>query len=783
MTAHDQETDTESPLIVGTELPSPTQQHTCATTGDLVHAQHSRRTKMSRKNRVRLCLALSVVVAVASPSVSHALSSVFTYQGQLEQSGLPADGTCDFQFSVWDAAGSGSPPSGGGQMGSTFPVANQVVSNGLFTVELNFGDGIFTGNNRWLQIAVRCPAGSGAYTTLSPRQRLTAIPYALYTPFAGQATVAVDLGCLGCVNAGDIADGAVSNATIEPGSIGANRLSFTPGTVTEITTTDGLTGGTITTTGVIGVNFGTAAGTVAAGDHNHGDAYWRITGNSGTTAGPNFLGTTDNQALELRVNNARALRLEPNANSPNVIGGFSGNSAWSGVVGATVAGGGESGLENSVTDDFGTVGGGWNNQAGNNFGSSGDASFAAVGGGRGNAASGDHATIGGGEGNHAGGSHATAGGGRYNFANGNNSTIGGGESNSATNDATVGGGSTNHADGVRAAIGGGSGNTAGGDSAVIGGGWLNTASGEASTIGGGGGNSATAAYATIAGGARSDPGDSATGNRVTDDYGTVGGGGNNQVGNNAGPTTDATYGTVAGGGGNMASGLGATVGGGGGNQATGAYATVGGGVFNFATGEHSTVPGGVGNLASGAGSLAVGRLSFATHNGSFVWGDGTQIAGSQGVNTFNALATGGFRFYFDAVGNHCDLTSTTGWQCFVPSDRNLKTEVVPVDGADVLDRLAAMPVQTWAYKADNGAARHMGPMAQDFHAAFRLGANDREINTVDANGVALAAIQGLYRLLQEKDAQIAALSARVGVLERNGVARPQCNAEKGKSGR
>jgi len=194
---------------------------------------------MSGVNRAGLSLALSVVVAVASPAVSHALGSAFTYQGQLQQSGLPADGTCDFQFSVWDAAGSGSPPSGGGQMGPTFPVANQVVSNGLFTVALNFGDGIFTGNNRWLQIAVRCPAGSGAYTTLSPRQRLTAIPYALYTPFAGQATVAVDLGCMGCVNAGEIADGAIGSTQIEPGSIAANRLAFTPGTVTEIGTGPG----------------------------------------------------------------------------------------------------------------------------------------------------------------------------------------------------------------------------------------------------------------------------------------------------------------------------------------------------------------------------------------------------------------------------------------------------------------------------------------------------------------------------------------------------------------
>ena len=74
--------------------------------------------------------------------------------------------------------------------------------------------------------------------------------------------------------------------------------------------------------------------------------------------GTNFLGTTDNQALELRVNGQRALRLEPNATSPNLIGGYSANWLASGVSGATIGGGGTASYLNRVTDDYGTVGGG-----------------------------------------------------------------------------------------------------------------------------------------------------------------------------------------------------------------------------------------------------------------------------------------------------------------------------------------------------------------------------------------------------------------------------------------
>ena len=67
-----------------------------------------------------------------------------------------------------------------------------------------------------------------------------------------------------------------------------------------------------------------------------------------------------------------------------------------------------------------------------------------------------------------------------------------------------------------------------------------------------------------------------------------------------------------------------------------------------------------------------------------------------------------------------------------------------------------MPITSWAYKTDN-TTRHIGPMAQDFHKAFGLGGSDKSIATVDADGVALAAIQGLHQMMKDKDAKIGTL--------------------------
>jgi hypothetical protein len=443
--------------------------------------------------------------------------SAFTYQGRLTSGGAPVNGQCDFQFSLFDAASAGT------QIGSTQPATNVSVMNGLFTVAIDFGGGAFNGAARWLEIGVRCPAGSGSYTTLSPRQALHAAPYALALP---------------------------------------------------------------------------------------------------------------------------GLWTQQNATSPNLIGGFSGNSVTSGVVGATIGGGGESGFPNRVTDSYGTVGGGGNNQAGNNAGTVNDRSGATVGGGIFNTASGQYATVGGGINNTASGSAAT--------------------------------------------VGGGINNTASGSAATVGGGYLNIASGE---------------------------------------YATVGGGIN--------------------------------------NTASGSDATVGGGYLNIASGEYATVGGGRENTAAGNYSFASGRRAKANNPGCFVWGDSTNAdVTCSNDNRTIFRSSGGYYIYTNASLTSGMFLSGGGSAWNAVSHRALKENFAPVDTRRLLARLAQIEITTWNYRSQGPAIRHIGPMADEFNALVDgLGGEGKDyINSLDADGVALASIQGLYGLVQEKDAEIAAMEAEIADL-------------------
>lgn len=318
-------------------------------------------------------------------------------------------------------------------------------------------------------------------------------------------------------------------------------------------------------------------------NHNHDGAYWKLTGNAGTTPGTNFVGTTDDQALDLKVNGARIVRYEPRPETPNIIGGNGANWVTSGVDGAVIAGGG----------------------------------------------------------------------------------------------------------------------------------------------------TPTAA------------------NRVTDYCGTIGGGAINQAGDGAGTTEDRAY---------------ATVGGGAGNAAGGNSSTVGGGSNNTASGNFSMVPGGQSNVASGLYGLAAGRRAKAYNDGAFVWADSTDLNfASTAANEFSVRCVGGARFVSAVDGGGFPSAGVTlaagagSWSSI--SDRAAKDNFRPVDGADVLARLARIPVLTWNMKTQDPAIRHIGPMAQDMYAQFGVGEDEKRINTVDADGIALAAIQGLYKLVQQKDAELTGLRA------------------------
>jgi hypothetical protein len=305
--------------------------------------------------------------------------------------------------------------------------------------------------------------------------------------------------------------------------------------------------------------------------------------------------------------------------------------------------------------------------------------------------------------------------------------------------ATVGGGWGNAATHVDATVGGGRGNVANGRHATVAGGLVNAAK-RGATVAGGSYNTA-AANAAIAGGSY-----------------------------NAG---DGYHASIGGGAGNEASAKYTTVSGGLGNRATAIYATVSGGRGNAASGNYASVAGGLSNDAGSDYSFASGRRASiaASHPGVFMHADSNdQDFTSAAPNEFAVRATGGVRLVtaIDSEGNPLVgvvLPAGSGaWSSL--SDRAAKENVVPADPQLVLSLLAELPISTWSYAGQDSSVRHIGPMAQDFHAAFGAGEDDRHISTVDADGVALAAIQALYGMVKERDVQMAALEERIAALER-----------------
>ncbi len=423
----------------------------------------------------------------------------------------------------------------------------------------------------------------------------------------------------------------------------------------------------------------------------------------------------------------------------NTLEGSGYNHVSPGVRGATISGGGQPSWPNHVTGDFGTIGGGSGNQAGElatvggGFGNNASILRASIGGGSGNTANRDGATVGGGVDNLAAGAHATVGGGFGNEASDVNATVGGGSGNIASGRrTTIGGGSINAASGLDSTVGGGVGNTASGAYATVSGGTTNTSAGRDTAIGGGAGNVANGKEGTIGGGLA---------NRVSDNYGAVGGGRGNLAGDGDTDLEDARY------------------------------ATVGGGLDNTASGAFSTAPGGSANQAGGDYSFAAGRRAVidAAHNGSFLFADSHAVDFySTAVDEFAVRATGGVRFVtaIDAAGNAVagvQLPPGSGsWASL--SDRAAKTNFAAVDGRELLMRLATLPIGTWNYRSQAAWVRHIGPTAQEFRAAFGLGESDLYISAVDADGVALAAIQALTHMVLEQEAQISEQTQQIADL-------------------
>ena len=467
-------------------------------------------------------LSLLLLSTITYPLWSRAQSTTFSYQGRLNDASRSATGSYDLSFTLYDSTNQPGTVVAG-------PITNSptAVTNGLFTVTLDFGSGVFSGSDRWVEIAVRTN-GSGAFVVLLPRQLLTPAPYAIHAANAG---------------------------SLENNGLVGLRVQMQPnsGSLSNIIN---VAGGS-----PINVSAGNAA-TVAGGGASVGgfDFPNRVIADYGTIGGGAANTVTSGYGT--------------------VAGGW-GNDA-SGVQGSTISGG----TFNTASGFFSTVGGGGYNVAsgaGSFVGGGGDdgvkiarntasGTAAVVVGGMDNFATGNASTVGGGNGNAADGNgigFATVGGGNNNGASGAYTTISGGNGNqAATNYATVGGGASNGSKGEYATVSGGGFNQATGRSAFVGGGggldsagggpYPNTANGDWSVIGGGSGNVAAGNFGVISGGEQN---------------------------------TASSYATSGGGLLNRANGYSATIGGGYVNQATNSYATVPGGAFNIAGGLYSFAAG------------------------------------------------------------------------------------------------------------------------------------------------------------------------------------------------
>ncbi len=612
-------------------------------------------------------LAAAVLLGLGSPVWGQ--GTAFTYQGQLTSAGQPANGNYDLRAIVYDA------DIGGSQVGPIVTNLAVTVTGGLFTTSLDFGPGVFNGAARWLELGVR-PAGSDAFTTLSPRQPLAAAPYALYamTP-AGPKGDKGDPGATG-------AQGPAGS----PGPKGDKGEKGDPGPV-----------------GPVG----------PAGPPGSADA-WSRTGNAGTNPNSNFIGTTDDQPLELRANNQRVLRLEATPSWTRIIGGRVNSIGLTSTNSAVL-----SGRHNSIADAAheSVIVGGVDNIIGR------DQRSAFIGGGaRHNIlADNQHAVIVGGRDNQIGTNTVISlvvGGGENQIGN----NVDGGLMVGCFRNDILGSPNSNRRE-IAPVLVGGSDNEIGRESS-----WTVILGGDNNRIG-------TNCPSTI-----------------------ILGGTNNLVADNAGYS--------------LAAGRRSRV------NHMGAFVFADGQNASFASAGENTF-----NIRAAGGVHLNGDTSqfFGSTTRQMINLSGTHFGiGVQSLTCyFRTAANGGFSWFSGGVhSNNANSPGTGGVEMmrlnsgglrvngtFVSaSDRNLKENFQPVNARAVLEKVAALPLSEWNYKADP-AARHVGPMAQDFHAAFGVGPDDKHIATVDADGVALAAIQGLNQKLAEQSAAMRERDARIARLE------------------
>ncbi len=158
-----------------------------------------------------------------------------------------------------------------------------------------------------------------------------------------------------------------------------------------------------------------------------------------------------------------------------------------------------------------------------------------------------------------------------------------------------------------------------------------------------------------------------------------------------------------------------------------------------------------------------GSVNFKLHN--------TAKPGAQGEWTFRTDAGGSAFVIGKSTSGVTEMRLYGGGNMDINgilsqgSSRSIKENIVSANSQDILAKVVDLPISKWSYIHDEGKIRHVGPMAEDFYAAFGLGRSPQKISNIDTGGIALAAIKGLTEVVSEKDATIAELKAEVAELK------------------
>jgi hypothetical protein len=673
------------------------------------------------KNQIKpLLIVLTLLSTLNSQfSTAFAQGTAFTYQGRLNNGGSPASGTYNLTFTLFNTNTTGVAIAG--------PVTNNavIITNGLFTVLVDFGSGVFTGATNWLEIGVETN-GASPFATLAPRQQLTPTPYAIYAEGAGNLS--------GTLSASRLTSNGNTNGGGDNFFVGLSGNSMTSGSYN-------------TANGAYALNHDTSGSGNTA---NGAQALQNNTSGSANTANGDvalFNNTSGSNNIALGYLAGYYIT----TGSYNIDIGNTGFSTDTNIIRigsgqsqtfiAGVLNGNGGGLTNLNVSASQLTSIGNNNGGSQNFfvGSSGNSTTS----GNDNTANGYQAlyynTLG--NDNTANGALAlysnTSG--SANTANGNIAL----DSNTSGNDNTANGykallnnnGSYNTANGALALVDNtsGSGNTANGFEAL----YSNS----------NGSNNIALGY--LAG------------------FNITTGSSNIDIGNQ-GLSTDSNIIRIGTPGVQTNTFIAGKVGLGGVTAPQQTLSLNGG--LNI---DQSSQNNGIFNYPYGTPNGAC--LSFGNNGG-----EGIASQRTSGANQYDLyfcteftpritiLAGGNVGIGITNPGALLQVGSATcnGTTWVNGSDRNSKEDFAAVNPRTVLEKVSALPITEWKYKVEADGTQHLGPMAQDFHAAFGLnGTDDKHIATVDEEGVALAAIQGLNQKLNDKDAEIQKLEERLEKLE------------------